>query len=88
MPAIPSTLCFWAVGGSINSLLYIMAIAHEAGIELELKTIDRLSRETPHITNVAPSGQYNTNALHDAGGVRAVMKELSPLLKMDVLTAE
>jgi dihydroxy-acid dehydratase len=64
-----------------------MAIAHDAGIEIELETFDRLSRETPHITNVAPAGDYNTRELHDAGGVQAVMKELSSKLHLDVLTA-
>ncbi len=78
---------FLAIGGSTNSLLHIMAIAHDAGLELKLETFDRLSRETPHITNVDPAGEYNTNDLHNAGGVPAVMKELSPKLHLDVLTA-
>ncbi|MBT8361771.1 MAG: dihydroxy-acid dehydratase [Desulfobacterales bacterium] len=77
---------FLAIGGSTNSLLHIMAIAHDAGFPLNLKTFDRLSRETPHITNVAPAGIYNTNDLHDAGGIQAVMKELSPMMNLDVLT--
>lgn len=77
---------FLSVGGSSNSLLHIMAIAHDAGFPLDLELFDRLSRETPHITNVAPAGIYNTNDLHDAGGIQAVMKELSPLLNLDVLT--
>lgn len=77
---------FLAVGGSTNSLLHIMAIAHDAGFPLDLETFDRLSRETPHITNVAPAGKYNTNDLHDAGGIQAVMKELAPLLHLDVIT--
>ncbi|MGD8211591.1 MAG: dihydroxy-acid dehydratase [Desulfobacterales bacterium] len=78
---------YLAVGGSTNSLLHIMAIAHDAGLEMELDTFDRLSRETPHISNVAPAGEYNTNDLHDAGGVQAVMKELAPMLHLDVITA-
>ena len=78
---------FLSVGGSTNSLLHIMAIAHDAGLGLDLETFDRLSRETPHITNVAPAGEHNTNDLHDAGGVQAVMKELSSKLHLDVLTA-
>lgn len=77
---------FLSVGGSTNSLLHIMAIAHDAGLPLDLETFDRLSRETPHITNVAPAGTYNTNDLHDAGGIQAVMKELAPLMHLDVLT--
>jgi dihydroxy-acid dehydratase len=78
---------YLAIGGSTNSLLHIMAIAHDAGLELDLETFDRLSLETPHITNVAPAGEYNTSDLHDAGGVQAVMKELAPMLHLDVLTA-
>jgi len=77
---------FLSVGGSTNSLLHIMAIAHDAGYPLDLATFDRLSRETPHLTNVAPAGVYNTNDLHDAGGIQAVMKELAPLMDLDVLT--
>jgi len=77
---------FLSVGGSTNSLLHIMAIAHDAGYPLDLETFDRLSRETPHLTNVAPAGDYNTNDLHDAGGIQAVMKELAPLMNLDVLT--
>jgi dihydroxy-acid dehydratase len=78
---------FLAIGGSTNSLLHIMAIAHEAGLILDLETFDRLSRKTPHITNVAPAGDHNTNDLHNAGGVQAVMKELAPKLHLNVLTA-
>ncbi len=77
---------FLSVGGSSNSLLHIMAIAHDAGFPLDLELFDRLSRETPHITNVAPAGIYNTNDLHDVGRDPAVMKELAPLLNLDVLT--
>ena len=78
---------YLSIGGSTNSLLHIMAIAHEAGLELELEMFDRLSRDTPHLTNVAPAGKYNTSQFYHAGGVQALMKELSPKLHLDVLTA-
>ncbi len=77
---------FLTVGGSTNSLLHIFGIAHDAGLELELETFDRLSRQTPLIANCSPAGEYNTNDLHYAGGVQAVMKELAPLLHLDALT--
>lgn len=78
---------YLSVGGSTNSLLHIMAIAHEAGLDLDLDIFDRLSRQTPHLTNVAPAGKYNTNQFYHAGGVQALMKELAPKMHLDVMTA-
>ncbi|MFC2008885.1 dihydroxy-acid dehydratase [Chloroflexota bacterium] len=77
---------FLAAGGSTNQILHIAAIAYDAGLELSIDTFDRLSRETPFIVNCRPSGRYDISDLHDAGGVQAVMKELSPLLNLDALT--
>jgi dihydroxy-acid dehydratase len=70
-----------ALGGSTNTVLHIMAIAHEADINLKLETFDELSRQTPHISNLIPSGQYYMEDLDHAGGIPAVMKRLKDLLQ-------
>jgi len=65
-----------ALGGSSNTVLHLMAIAHEAGINLDLKTFDRISRQVPHITNLEPAGPYFMEDLEFAGGIPAVLKRL------------
>jgi len=69
-----------ALGGSSNAVLHLMAIAHEAGIKLELKTFDRISKNTPHITNLEPSGTHFMEDLEYAGGIPAVLKRLKAKL--------
>lgn len=75
-----------AIGGSTNAVVHILAIAGRAGVPLSLDDFDRLSRETPYIANVKPSGQYLMEDFFYAGGLPAVMKELLPLLHTDALT--
>ena len=73
-----------ALGGSTNTVLHLMAIAHEAGIKLDLKTFDRISRATPHITNLEPAGPYFMEDLEYAGGIPAVLKRLKSKLNNTV----
>jgi len=75
-----------ALGGSSNTVLHLMAIAHEAGIKLDLKTFDGISRKTPHITNLEPAGPHFMEDLEHAGGIPAVLKRLRPKLH-NVVTA-
>jgi len=75
-----------ALGGSTNSVLHLSAIAREAGISLPLKVFDEISRRVPHLCNMVPSGPYDMEDLDNAGGLPALMKELSPLLHVDALT--
>ena len=75
-----------ALGGSTNSVLHLMAIAHEAGVKLSLEDFDEISKTTPVLAKINPAGPYFVEDLHRAGGVLAVMKELEPLLNLDVLT--
>lgn len=70
-----------ALGGSTNTVLHLPAIAHEAGIALQLEAFDRLSRRTPHIADMLPGGVHYLEDLHWAGGIPAVMKRLQGLLK-------
>ncbi|MFA4989732.1 MAG: dihydroxy-acid dehydratase [Candidatus Omnitrophota bacterium] len=69
-----------ALGGSSNTVLHLMAIAHEAGIELDLKTFDKISKTTPHITSLEPAGTHFMEDLEYAGGIPAVLKRLKPKL--------
>jgi dihydroxy-acid dehydratase len=77
-----------ALGGSTNAVLHLMAIAHEAGVELELEDFDRISRRTPHIGDLKPFGRYHMVDLDRIGGVPVVLKALldEGLLHGDVLT--
>jgi len=75
-----------ALGGSTNTVLHLMAIAKEAGVDLSLDDFDRLSRETPQLSELIPSGVYGMDDLDRAGGIPAVMKALEPLLNLDALT--
>jgi dihydroxy-acid dehydratase len=65
-----------AVGGSTNSVLHLPAIAHEAGVELSMDDFDVISRKTPLLGDMMPSGRYPMDALHKVGGIPVVMKEL------------
>ena len=65
-----------ALGGSTNTVLHLMAIAKEAGIELKLEHFNEISAKTPHITNLRPGGEYFIEDLEYSGGVPAVMKRL------------
>lgn len=69
-----------ALGGSTNTTLHLIAIAKEAGVELNLDLFDQISRSTPHISSILPSGKYYMEDLDAAGGIPAVMKRLVNLL--------
>jgi dihydroxy-acid dehydratase len=66
-----------AMAGSTNTVLHLPAIAHEAGIELDLTLFDEISSKTPCLTKLSPSGKYHMEDLHLAGGIPAMMNELS-----------
>jgi len=74
-----------AVGGSTNTALHIPAIAHYGEVDISLDHFDTLSARVPHLCNLAPSGPDHMEDLHRAGGIRAVMHELS---KKDLLKTE
>lgn len=77
-----------ALGCSTNSMLHLPAIAHEAGVELNLEMANELSAKTPNLCHLAPAGPTYMEDLNEAGGVYAVMKELTKknLLYTDLLT--
>lgn len=73
-----------ALGGSTNSILHLMAIAHEAGVDFSLATVDKISRRTPHLCKISPSGDYRIEDLDRAGGIPALAKEVKKHLNMEV----
>lgn len=77
-----------AMAGSTNTVLHLTAIAHEAGIKLDLNLFDEISKKTPYITKLSPSGKHHIEDLHLAGGIPALMKELTKrgLIKEDLIT--
>ena len=68
-----------AMGGSTNTVLHLLAIANEAGIEFDLHKINKLADKVPHIIHLRPSGPHFVEDLHLAGGVTAVLKEINKL---------
>jgi dihydroxy-acid dehydratase len=77
-----------ALGGSTNAVLHLLAIAHEAGVDLELEDFDRISRRTPHIGDLKPFGRFHMVDLDRVGGVPSVLRALldEGLLDGDTLT--
>ncbi len=75
-----------ATGSSTNLVLHLMAIAHEAGVELSLEDFDRISRQVPFVCNLQPSGKYPIVSLDASGGIPAVMKTIESRLHTEALT--
>ena len=75
-----------AVGGSTNALIHLVAMAGRAGVELALDRFDALSRTTPLLANIRPSGEYLMEDFHYAGGLRGLMGRLRDLLHVDATT--
>jgi len=65
-----------AMGGSTNTILHLLAIAKEAGVDLRLEDFDRMSRRVPHIADLIPAGRYAIEDLDEVGGVPLIMKKL------------
>jgi len=76
-----------ALGGSTNSVLHLMAISHEAGIDFPLPAVNEISERTPCLCKLSPAGNYHIEDLDRAGGIAAVMKELPGLLNLESRTA-
>ena len=73
-----------ALGCSTNTVLHIPAIAHEAGIKLDLDLFNEISKKTPNLCKLSPAGQHHLEDLDMAGGVQAVMKQISQLGVIDL----
>lgn len=72
-----------ALGCSSNSLLHLLAIAHEAGVNFDLKKVNEISEKTPNLCHLAPAGHHHMQDLNAVGGVYAVMGELSKKNMLD-----
>lgn len=70
-----------ALGGSTNTVLHLLAIAHEAGVSLPLETFDKLSMDTPHIASIEPVGDHYMEDVHWGGGIPAVLARLKDFIK-------
>ncbi len=75
-----------ALGGSTNSVLHLMATAHEAGVDFPLSMVNQISQRTPQLAQLRPAGDYHLEDLDRAGGIAAIMKELKGLLKLKAKT--
>jgi dihydroxy-acid dehydratase len=75
-----------ALGGSTNAIIHLIAMARRAGIALDMRRFDDISRQVPVIANVTPSGKYLMEDFYYAGGLRALMAELRDLLDLGCLT--
>ena len=75
-----------AIGGSTNAIIHLIAMAGRAGIELNLEHFDKISRKTPVIANLRPSGEYLMEDFYDAGGLKALLWQIRDSLNLDCLT--
>lgn len=77
-----------AIGCSTNSVLHLLAVAREAGVDIDLDIFNQMSAQTPHLCKLSPAGGHHIEDLHRAGGVQALMNELNKggLLHTDCLT--
>jgi dihydroxy-acid dehydratase len=75
-----------ALGGSTNSVLHLMAVAHEAGVDFPLSMINNISEQTPCLCKLSPAGDYHIEDLDSAGGIAAVMGELKGNLNLEART--
>src|SRR6218665_3114707 len=75
-----------AIGGSTNGIVHLAAIAGRMGLDIDLHALDRMGRETPVLLDLKPSGQHYMEDFPAAGGMATRLRELKPLLHLDVLT--
>ncbi len=74
-----------ALGGSTNTVLHIMAVAKEFGVDIPIETFDEISRHTPHLSNILPGGEHFMEDLDSAGGIPAIIKRMRNQLD-DIMT--
>src|SRR5690606_35593402 len=75
-----------AMGGSTNGIVHLAAIAGRMGYTLDLKALDAMSRDTPVLLDLKPSGDHYMEDFHKAGGMATLLHELKPLLHLDAMT--
>lgn len=75
-----------SIGGSTNGIVHLAAMAGRLGIDIDLAAMDELGKTTPVLLDLKPSGQHYMEDFHAAGGMGALLRELKPLLNLDVVT--
>ena len=75
-----------AIGGSTNGIVHLAAIAGRVELDIDLKALDRMGRETPVLLDLKPSGQHYMEDFHKAGGMATLLRELKPLLRLEAMT--
>lgn len=75
-----------AIGGSTNGIVHLAAIAGRLGLDIDLKVLDRMGKDTPVLLDLKPSGQHYMEDFHKAGGMATLLRQLKPRLKLDALT--
>ncbi|MDB5797990.1 MAG: dihydroxy-acid dehydratase [Paucimonas sp.] len=75
-----------AIGGSTNGIVHLAAIAGRLGLDVDLKALDRMGRDTPVLLDLKPSGQHYMEDFHHAGGMATLLRELKPLLNLGAMT--
>jgi len=75
-----------AIGGSTNGIVHLTAMAGRMGYDIDLDALDRMGRETPVLLDLKPSGEHYMEDFHHAGGMVTLLRELKPLLHLDVMT--
>jgi len=79
-----------AMGGSTNTVLHMLAVAHEAGVDYDVQRINRLSQQTPNVCKVAPSSHYHIEDVHNSGGIHTILGSIQRgrpgLLNLDCAT--
>jgi dihydroxyacid dehydratase/phosphogluconate dehydratase len=78
--------CIWRSGGSTNAIIHVIALARRAGVALDIRRFDEISRQVPVIANITPSGKYLMEDFFYAGGLRALMAAMRDLLNLSCLT--
>ena len=76
-----------AIGGSTNAVIHLVAMARRRGLELKLPIFDEISQRVPVLANIRPSGEFLMEDFYYAGGLRALMAQITDLLDLDCLTA-
>ncbi len=75
-----------AIGGSTNGIVHLAALAGRMGLDIDLKALDHMGRDTPVLLDLKPSGQHYMEDFHAAGGMATLLRELKPLLRLEAIT--
>ena len=81
-------VCLLSLGGSTNAIIHLTAIAGRLGIKVDLREFNKISNKTPVLVDLKPTGKFYMEDFYHAGGMKALLKELKPLLKLGTSNIE